>query len=51
MKALEIVKMMRDRTGRMLEASAKVAGRYGLGVLEGRIREVAERRMDGLEDE
>ena len=35
MKALEIVGLMRDRTGRMLEAAGKVAGRYEFGGVGG----------------
>lgn len=51
MKALEVVKLMRDRSGRMLEAAGKVAQRWGFGVLEEKVREVAERRVGGLEEE
>lgn len=51
MKALEIVGLMRDRTGRMLEAAGKVAGRYELGVLGEKIREVGESRVAGEEEE
>ena len=51
MKALEIVSLIRDRSGRMLEAAGKVAGRYGRGVLEGKIRELAEKRLLGEDGE
>ena len=51
MKALEVVKLMRDRTGRMLEAAGKVAQRWGFTVLEEKIREVAERRVGGVEED
>lgn len=53
MKALEIVGLLRDRSGRTVEAAQKVAGRWGHGVLEARIREVAEGRLggDGERDE
>ena len=51
MKALELVKLMRDRSGRMIEAAGKVASRYERGVLEEKIAEVAERRLMGLEGE
>jgi chromosome transmission fidelity protein 4 len=51
MKALEIVGLMRDQSGKMLEAAVKVARRYGQGVLAERIGEVAERRVVGLVDE
>ena len=47
MKALEIVSLIRDRSGKMLEGAGKVAGRYGRGVLEGKIRELAEKRLLG----
>jgi chromosome transmission fidelity protein 4 len=50
MKALEIVKLMRDRNGKMVEAAAKIASRYGYGVLEEKIREEAEKRLEGLLD-
>ncbi|KAI9765625.1 MAG: hypothetical protein M1835_007356 [Candelina submexicana] len=50
MKAVEIVGLMRDRSGRIVEAAAKVANRYGRGVLEEKIKEIAERRLRG-EDE
>lgn len=51
MKALEIVGLMRDRGGKMIEAAGKVAARYGRGVLEEKIAEIAERRLGGEEDE
>lgn len=51
MKALELVGLMRDSTGKIIEAAGKVAGRYGRIVLEEKIRELAERRLMGEEDE
>jgi chromosome transmission fidelity protein 4 len=51
MKALEIVGMMHDRGGKMLEAAAKVAQRYDRGLLEDKIRELAERRIMGLDED
>lgn len=51
MKALEIVALLKDRSGKMLEAAAKVAGRWGRTVLEDKIREVAERRLMGIEED
>ncbi|KAL8658136.1 MAG: hypothetical protein Q9202_007626 [Teloschistes flavicans] len=51
MKALEIVGLMRDRSGKMLEAAQKVAGRYGRGVLQEKIQEVAEKRLMGMDEE
>ncbi|KOS22314.1 Minichromosome loss protein 1 [Escovopsis weberi] len=50
MRALEMVELMRDRTGRMMEAACKVAERYGRTILGDKIREVGERRANG-EDE
>lgn len=51
MKALEIVGLMRDPSGKMVEAAGKVAGRYGRTVLQEKIGELAEKRLLGLEDE
>ncbi|KAJ5443697.1 uncharacterized protein N7458_007569 [Penicillium daleae] len=51
MKALELVSMMNDRNGKMTEAAAKVAQRYGRGVLEDKIRDMAERRIMGMGDD
>ncbi|KAK3387154.1 WD40-repeat-containing domain protein [Podospora didyma] len=42
MRALEFVQLMRDRSGRMIEAAGKVADRYGRNVLGEKIREVGE---------
>jgi chromosome transmission fidelity protein 4 len=51
MRALEIVSLMRDRTGRMIEAAGKVAERYGRTVLGEKIRDVGEERLLGaMED-
>ena len=51
MKALEIVGLMRDRGGKMIEAAGKVAGRYGRTVLQEKIGELAEKRLMGLDNE
>jgi chromosome transmission fidelity protein 4 len=51
MKALELVNLMTDRNGKMVEAAAKVAERFGRGVLEDKIRDLAERRVMGMEDD
>lgn len=51
MKALELVTMMTDRNGKMMEAAAKVAQRYERGVLEDKIRDLAERRVMGMGDD
>ncbi|KAM6482174.1 WD40-repeat-containing domain protein [Trichoderma sp. SZMC 28011] len=50
MRALEIVDLMRDRTGRMMEAAYKVAERYGRTILGEKIREVGENRVSGDDD-
>jgi chromosome transmission fidelity protein 4 len=49
MKALELVELMRDASGRMMEAAAKVAERYGRTVLGEKIREAGEKRMQEME--
>ncbi|TGJ78441.1 hypothetical protein E0Z10_g10321 [Xylaria hypoxylon] len=51
MRALELVELMRDRTGRMIEAAGKVAERYGRSILGEKIREAGERRTNALEEE
>jgi chromosome transmission fidelity protein 4 len=51
MKALEIVSLMRDANGKMLDLAGKVAGRYGREVLGEKIRELAERKALAREDE
>lgn len=51
MKGLEIVKLLRDRTGRVVDAAGKVATRFGRELLADKIRELAERRLVGMEDE
>ncbi|OBT85721.1 hypothetical protein VE02_05245 [Pseudogymnoascus sp. 03VT05] len=51
MKALELVGLMKDQTGRMMEAAVKVAERYERRVLGEKIREVAEKRLRGDDDE
>lgn len=50
MKALEVVRLMKDPAGTMIEAASKIAGRWGRSVLEGKIRELGERRLEGLEE-
>ena len=51
MKALEIATLMRDRTGKMLEAAAKVAARFQRDILGEKITQLAERRLVGLVDD
>ncbi|KAH8704239.1 chromosome segregation protein [Talaromyces proteolyticus] len=51
MKALELVEMMRDRSGKMLEAAAKIAQRYNRSILEDKIRELGERRLMGMDED
>ncbi|KAK4098205.1 WD40 repeat-like protein [Parathielavia hyrcaniae] len=47
MRALEIVQLMRDRSGRMVEAAGKIAGRYGRALLGEKIREWGEEVAGG----
>lgn len=51
MRALELVELMRDKTGRMIEAAGKVAERYGRSVLGDKIREIGEKRVNGMEED
>ncbi|CAK3977741.1 probable chromosome segregation () [Lecanosticta acicola] len=51
MKALEIASLMRDRTGKMLEAAGKIAQRFQRDLLGEKINELAERRIVGLVDD
>ncbi|KAI1106733.1 WD40 repeat-like protein [Jackrogersella minutella] len=51
MRALELVELMRDRTGRIVEAAGKIAERYGRSILGEKIREVGERRANNMDDE
>lgn len=50
MRALEMIELMRDRTGRMFEAAGKVADRYDRTILGEKIREAGEKRAGGLDD-
>lgn len=49
MKALEIVGLLRDPNGNMLNAAEKLARKYQRDVLAEKIRELAERRLVGLD--
>jgi len=51
MKGLELVTLMKDASGKILEAAAKVAERFGKDMLLERIRELQEKRLMGGEDE
>jgi chromosome transmission fidelity protein 4 len=51
MRALEVVTLMRDTNGKMLDLANKVATRYGREVLGEKIRELAERRMAAMDEE
>lgn len=51
MRALEMVELMRDRTGRMVEAASKVAERYGRTILGEKIRELGDKRANGMDCE
>lgn len=50
MRALEMVSLLKDRTGRMIEAAGKVAERYDRNVLSEKIREIGEARLAELDD-
>lgn len=51
MRALEMVELMRDRTGRMMEAAGKVADRYQNTILGEKIREIGEKRVGYADNE
>jgi chromosome transmission fidelity protein 4 len=51
MRALEMVMLFRDRSGRMIEAAGKVAERYGRNVLGEKIKEVGESRLLAMEED
>jgi chromosome transmission fidelity protein 4 len=51
MRALEMVQLMKDRTGRTMDAASKMADHYGRTILGTKIREIAEKRIGGLEEE
>ena len=51
MKALELIHLFKDTNGKMLDSAAKVASRFGRSVLEDKIRDIAEKRLMGVEDE
>ena len=51
MRALELVRLLRDRSGRMVEAAGKIAERYGRAILGDKIRELGEVRAAGGEEE
>jgi chromosome transmission fidelity protein 4 len=51
MRALEMVTLLRDRSGRMIEAAGKVAERYGRNVLVEKIKEVGETQLLGAMEE
>ena len=51
MKALEIVTLMKDRNGKMIDAAGKVASRYGRTVLQQKIGELAERKLMVMDED
>ena len=51
MKALEIASLIKDRTGKMLEAAGKIAARFQRDILGEKITQLAERRLVGLVDD
>ncbi|EFR03387.1 minichromosome loss protein 1 [Nannizzia gypsea CBS 118893] len=51
MKALELVTMLRDRSGKMIDAASKIAQRYQRSILDDKIRAIAERRLMGEDND
>ncbi|KAE8551998.1 hypothetical protein EYB25_005889 [Talaromyces marneffei] len=51
MKALELVGMLQDRSGKMIEAAVKIAHRFNRSILEDKIRDLGERRLMGMEED
>ncbi|KAM3084273.1 DNA polymerase alpha accessory factor Mcl1 [Clarireedia jacksonii] len=51
MRALEMVQLMRDRTGRMIEAAGKIADKYERAVLGDKIRELGEARLMEMDED
>lgn len=51
MRALEMVALLRDRTGRTIEAAGKVAERYGRSILGDKIREMGEARVQAMDED
>ncbi|KAI4161641.1 MAG: hypothetical protein LQ342_004649 [Letrouitia transgressa] len=51
MKALEIVGLLKDRGGKMMEAAEKIAARYGRTVLQDKINKLAEKKLMGLDED
>lgn len=45
MRALELVSLIQDNSGKMFEAASKIAMRYGRTALDTKIHELAERRL------
>lgn len=48
MRALELAALLRDQSGKMLEAANKIAARFGRDILGDKITQLAERRLVGL---
>ncbi|CAG8976365.1 hypothetical protein HYALB_00006138 [Hymenoscyphus albidus] len=51
MRALEMVSLLRDRTGKMIIAAGKVAERYGRTVLGEKIRDLGEQRIMSMDED
>lgn len=51
MRALEMVQLMKDRTGRMIEAAGKVADKYDRVILGEKIRELGEERLLEMDED
>ncbi|TEY48918.1 hypothetical protein BOTCAL_0289g00170 [Botryotinia calthae] len=51
MRALEMVQLMKDRTGKFIEAAGKVADKYDRIILGEKIRELGEERLLEMDEE
>ncbi|RAL61560.1 hypothetical protein DID88_009599 [Monilinia fructigena] len=51
MRALEMVQLMKDRTGRMIEAAGKIADKYDRVILGEKIRELGEERLLEMDED
>lgn len=51
MRALEMVQLMKDRTGKFIEAAGKVADKYDRTILGEKIRELGEERLLEMDED
>jgi len=51
MRALELVSLMKDQTGRMIEAAGKIAEKYERAVLGDKIRELGEAKLLEMDED